>query len=58
MHKLSELARYEPNILKKYLEKDQNWVISEFINKSLVQFIDNISSEITGDDFRQTGFRT
>jgi YaaC-like Protein len=58
MHKLSELSRYEPQILKKYLEKEQSWLIREFINKSLVQFIDTISSEITGDDFRQTGFRT
>lgn len=58
MHKLSELSRYEPQTLKKLLEKDQSWLLSEFINKSIVQFIDNISSEITGDDFRQTGFRT
>lgn len=58
MHKLSELARYNPDILRKHLEKEQNWLLSEFINKSIVQFIDSISSEITGDDFRQTGFRT
>ncbi|MBN1048292.1 hypothetical protein FDB30_11425 [Clostridium botulinum] len=58
MHKLSELSRYEPNILKRYLEKEQSWLIREFINNSLVQFVGIISSEITGDDFRQTGFRT
>ncbi len=57
MHRLSELARYYPQILKKHLEKEQGWLLREFINKSLVQFIDTISSEITGDDFRQTGFR-
>lgn len=58
MHRLSELSRYEPSILKKYLEGQESWLIMEFISKSIEQFIDNISSEITGDDFRVTGFRT
>ncbi|CUO95478.1 Uncharacterised protein [Dorea longicatena] len=57
MHRLSELARYYPLILKSHLEKEQGWLLREFINKSIVQFIDAIASEITGDDFRQTGFR-
>lgn len=57
MHRLSELARYDPRRLSKHLEKDSNWLLSEFITKSLYQFIDQISSEITGDDFRVTGFR-
>lgn len=58
MHRLSELARYEPNILKSHLEKDASWLLNEFINKSIVQFIDQISSEITGNQFRITGFRS
>jgi hypothetical protein len=57
MHRLSELSRYNPQDLNKHLTKDASWLISEFINKSIYQFIDHISSEITGNDFRVTGFR-
>jgi len=57
MHRLSELSRYNPQILSKHLEKDASWLLTEFINKSIYQFIDQISSEITGNDFRATGFR-
>lgn len=58
MHRLSELSRYQPQILKKLFERSSSWLLSEFITKSMVQFVDQISSEITGDDFRMTGFRT
>lgn len=58
MHRLSELARYQPNILKSHLEKDASWLLNEFIDKSLIQFLDQISSEITGKNFRVTGFRS
>ena len=57
MHRLSEMARYEPNGLKKHLEKNHSWLLTEFIQKAGQQFIDEISSEITGKDFRTTGFR-
>ena len=57
MHRLSELSRYDPQTLSKHLEKDASWLLTEFINKSIYQFIDQISSEITGNDFRVTGFR-
>lgn len=57
MHRLSELSRYNPQTLSKHLTKDASWLISEFINKSTYQFIDHISSEITGNNFRVTGFR-
>tara|TARA_R100001460_G_scaffold72310_1_gene113065 strand:- start:125 stop:1261 length:1137 start_codon:yes stop_codon:yes gene_type:complete len=57
MHRLSELSRYNPQTLSKHLEKDASWLLTEFINKSIYQFIDQISSEITGNDFRVTGFR-
>jgi len=58
MHRLSELARYEPQSLRAHLEKDASWLLSEFIEKSIVQFIDQISCEITGNEFRITGFRS
>ena len=57
MHRLSELSRYNPQTLSKHLTKDASWLLTEFINKSIYQFIDQISSEITGNDFRMTGFR-
>lgn len=57
IHRLSEMARYEPQALVKHLEKNHSWLLTEFINKSPLQFIDEISSEITGNDFRATGFR-
>lgn len=57
MHRLSEMARYEPQALIKHLDKNHSWLLTEFINKSPLQFIDEISSEITGNDFRATGFR-
>ncbi|HEY8037631.1 MAG TPA: YaaC family protein [Methylobacter sp.] len=57
MHRLSELSRYNPQTLNKHLAKDASWLLTEFINKSIYQFIDQISSEITGHDFRVTGFR-
>jgi hypothetical protein len=58
MHRLSELARYQPNVLQSHLEKDASWLLNEFIEKSIVQFLDQISSEITGNKFRITGFRS
>lgn len=58
MHRLSEMSRYDPNSLDIHLTHSYGWLLSEFITKSIYQFIDMISSEITGDDFRVTGFRT
>lgn len=51
MHRLSELSRYSPNILAKYLESKNNWLLAEFLDTSIHHFIDQISSEITGYDF-------
>jgi hypothetical protein len=48
MHRLSEICRYDPMQLKTLLAGERNWLISEFINMSAVQFIDEIASEITG----------
>lgn len=58
MHRLSEMCRYDPKTLEKHLENSYGWLLSEFITKSMYQFINMISSEITEDDFRITGFRT
>lgn len=58
MHRLSEMSRYDPNTLTKHLEKSYGWLLSEFITKSIHQFVDMISSEITGEDFRIPGFRS
>lgn len=48
MHWLSELVRYSPDVFDKVMNSRQNWLIQEFINMALPQFIDEISSEITG----------
>lgn len=57
MHRLSELSRYSPILLAKHLESRHNWLISEFINSSLYEFIDEISAEITGKEFMLPGRR-
>jgi uncharacterized protein (UPF0332 family) len=51
MHKLSELARYKPSRLLKHYESPHNWLISEFISTALCQFLDEISAEMTGQEF-------
>lgn len=56
LHRLSELARYTPDRLARHFECQHNWLLSEFINLSLPQFIDEISSEITGNDFMPPGY--
>ena len=51
MHKLSELARYSPNRLARHFEGRYNWLLSEFISIAPLQFIDELSSELTGYEF-------
>ncbi|WP_075123052.1 YaaC family protein [Burkholderia paludis] len=58
MHRLSELARYTPDKLAKHLESQHNWLLSEFVEISPSQFIDEISSEITGQEFMIPGRAT
>ncbi|WP_221031479.1 YaaC family protein [Actomonas aquatica] len=58
LHRISEIARYRPDSLQKHFECRHNWLLSEFINGSLTQYIDEISSEITGADFMPTRIRT
>ena len=55
MHRLSELARYDPMLLAKHLNSQHNWLITEFIATAQNQFIDEISSEITGQEFMSPG---
>ena len=57
MHWLSELVRYNPDVFNKLLSSNQNWLIREFINICLPQYIDEISCEITGSDIMCTGYR-
>ena len=55
MHRLSELSRYDPVTLSKHLNGQQNWLISEFISKATNQFLDEVSSEITGKELMMPG---
>lgn len=48
MHRLSEMSRYDPLRLSKTLDSNCNWLLSEFIRNSPLQFIDEVASEITG----------
>lgn len=57
MHRLSELARYDPLRLEKHFASQHNWLLAEFIKAAPVQFIDQVSSEITGFDFLPPGMR-
>lgn len=56
-HWLSELVRYNPKLFNKYMKSRQNWLLHEFIDKALKQFVDEISCEITGEDIMCTGYR-
>lgn len=58
MHRLSELARYDPKGLSAHLSGKSNWLLTEFIELSPSQFIDEIACEITGLEFRMPGVRT
>lgn len=55
MHRLSELARYSPVSLSRHFDSHHNWLLSEFITTALHQFVDEISAEITGQEFMIPG---
>ena len=55
MHRLSEMARYAPMVLANHFKCRHNWLVSEFIATARTQFIDEISSEITGQEFMIPG---
>ena len=50
MHRLSELARYEPLTLANHFKRPQNWLLTEFIKGAPMEFIDQISCEITNQN--------
>jgi hypothetical protein len=58
MHRLSEISRYNPLELDVFLSGEKNWLISEFIQQSPMQFLDEIASEITGFQFMTPNVRT
>ncbi|MCA1431354.1 hypothetical protein I6F33_00040 [Bradyrhizobium sp. BRP20] len=51
MHRLSEISRYNPPQMASLLAGQKNWLLSEFIQMSAEQFIDEIASELTGVQF-------
>ena len=57
MHWLSELVRYNPEKFDKLMSTNQNWLIHEFVENALYQYIDEISCEITGVDIMASGYR-
>lgn len=56
-HWLSELVRYNPKLFNRYMKSKQNWLLHEFIDNALNQFVDEVSCEITGEDIMCTGYR-
>lgn len=57
MHRLSELSRYDPNGLTRYLEGRANWLLSEFIELAPAQFIDELACEMTSLELGLPGVR-
>lgn len=55
MHRLSELSRYSPATLNRHFEGQHNWLLSEFMAVAPMQFIDELSSELTGLEFMIPG---
>jgi len=50
MHRLSELSRYNPERFEDIIGTQMSWIINEFITRAPFQFIDEIISEITGQE--------
>ncbi|WP_186204206.1 YaaC family protein [Burkholderia gladioli] len=51
MHRLSEICRYRPMELASFLNGQKNWLLTEFIRMSPPQFLDELSAELTGQQF-------
>lgn len=51
MHRLSEICRYRPIELASFLAGQKNWLLTEFIRMAPSQFIDELSAELTGQQF-------
>jgi hypothetical protein len=57
MHRLSELSRYDPAGLRRYLEGKENWLLNEFIELAPMQFLDELVCEMTSLEFGFPGIR-
>jgi YaaC-like protein len=57
MHRLSELSRYDPKGLMRYLDGKENWLLTEFIELAPTQFIDELVCEMTSLEFGIPGVR-
>lgn len=57
LHWLSELVRYNPEKFESLMKTNQNWLVHEFVDNSLYQYIDEISCEITENDIMTSGYR-
>lgn len=55
MHRLSELARYSPDLMARHFDSKHNWLLSEFIKLGPLQFLDESASEITGTELLNPG---
>jgi hypothetical protein len=55
MHRLSELARYSPDIFAKHFDSKHNWLLSDFIKLAPTQVIDELATEITGSELLRPG---
>lgn len=56
-HWLSELVRYNPEKFASLMKTKQNWLLHEFVDNCLYQYIDEISCEITENDIMSLGYR-
>ena len=52
MHRLSEIARYKPEQLCRLMNDKESWLLHEYMNSALNQFVDEMASEITGNDVK------
>ena len=57
MHWMSELVRYNPKKFSAIMKTKQNWLVREFVENALYQFIDEISCEMTNVDIMSIGHR-
>lgn len=57
MHRLSELSRYDPAGLRRYLDGKENWLLTEFIELAPMQFLDELVCEMTSLEFGMPGIR-
>jgi hypothetical protein len=50
MHRLSELSRYDPDKLPSHFNNRYGWLLQEFFARTLVQILNDLTSEITGSE--------